>query len=179
MIDHCVAIEDREERTVCAKAIANSMVRLFPSTVDEKTLRYKIWDHINIMADFKLDIDFPCEVTEKENIHPVPTRIPYQKGLNRFRHYGKNLQKMIQKVASMENNVEKDQLIFLLANQMKKQLVSQNPEIATDQRVFNDINEISRGQIKINPESYRLNDYIGVTSSDNGKKKKKNNNQNK
>lgn len=73
----------------------------------------------------------------------------------------------------MEGGQEKDQLIFLVANQMKKLLVSLNADSATDSRVFNDIREISGGGIDINPENYRLNDYIGVAVPDNKKKKKK------
>ena len=58
LIDHCVMIEDKEERTRCAYAIADVMATLFPSIVGEKGNRQKIWDHINIMSKFELDIDF-------------------------------------------------------------------------------------------------------------------------
>ena len=150
------------------------MAVLFASDNPEKERMEKIWDHINLMAEFDLDIDFPVEVKTAEEMHPKPEKIPYQNAFNSFRHYGRNIQKMVHLVADMENGIEKDRMIFLVANQMKKLLVSQNPEIATDLRVFNDIKEISRGKIAINPENYRLNDYIGVASaSEAGKKKKK------
>ncbi len=74
----------------------------------------------------------------------------------------------------MENVVEKDQLIFLLANQMKKLLVFNNPESANDTRVFADIAEISEGKIRIDPKSYRLNDYIDNSPTNAKNKKKKN-----
>ena len=173
MIEHCVSIEDREERTKCAYAIADLMNSIFGDNSNESERMEKIWDHINIMSDFKLDVDFPCQVMSKEEITFKPAPIPYQNNFNKFRHYGKNIQEMISIVSDMENCIEKDKLIFLIANQMKKQLVTQNPEMATDIRIFNDIREISRGKIAINPELYRLNDYIGVTNPDNGKKKKK------
>ena len=111
LIDHCVMIEDKEERTRCAYAIADVMATLFPSIVGEKGNRQKIWDHINIMSKFELDIDFPCEVIDKDQLSPTPSKIPYNSNLNRYRHYGKNIQEMIIKVADMENCVEKDQLI--------------------------------------------------------------------
>lgn len=176
MIDHCVMIEDKEERTRCAFAIADVMATLFPSIVGEKGDRQKIWDHINIMSRFELDIDFPCEVITKEELSPNPEKIPYNNTLTRYRHYGKNIQQMVREVAAMENCVEKDQIIFLIANQMKKLLISQNPEAVSDEKVFNDIAEISEGKIIINPENYRLNEYIDVaqTSSSKSKKKKKN-----
>lgn len=174
MIDFCKGIEGREERNLCARKIASLIAVLFASDTPEKERMEKIWDHINLMAEFDLDIDFPVEVKTAEEMHPKPEKIPYQNAFNSFRHYGRNIQKMVHLVADMENGIEKDRMIFLVANQMKKLLVSQNPEIATDLRVFNDIKEISRGKIAINPENYRLNDYIGVASaSEAGKKKKK------
>lgn len=171
MIDHCVMIEDREERTRCAFAIADTMRQLFPAITDTK----KIWDHINIMSRFELDIDFPVEVVTREQLRPKAERIPYNSSLNRFRHYGKSIQDMIRKVAEMDNCVEKDRQIFLLANQMKKLLLSHNPETVSDDKVFRDIAEISGGKIMIDPASYTLNEYIGITPTEGqkGKKKKK------
>lgn len=174
MIDHCLAIEDREERTRCAHTIADVMARLFPSIVGEGGDLRKIWDHINIMSDFRLDIDFPCEVIGKEELARTTEKIPYNNQFYKYRLYGKNLQTMIHNVADMENCVEKDQLIFLLANQMKKLLVTSNPENATDSRVFADIAEISDGRIIIDPATYRLNDYIDNSTSATKNKKKKN-----
>lgn len=173
MVDRCVEMEDKEERTRCAYSIADSMAVLFPSAVGENGDMKKIWDHINIMSGFNLDIDFPCEVLTKEQLQPKAKDIPYSKNISRFRQYGKDVQQMIEKVSDMENCVEKDQLIFLIANQMKKQLVTQNPEGVSDSKVFNDIREISKGKIVIDGENYRLNEYIGVAVPAKGKKKKK------
>lgn len=173
LIDHCVSIEDRDERRRCAEAIAEVMSTLFPGSAGEKGIRQEIWDHINIMSGFRLDIDFPCEVITEADLTPTPTPIPYSGRLDRYRHYGRNIQDMIIKVAEMENCVEKDQIIFLLANQMKKQLVDQTPENVSDAKVFSDIAEISGGRIMIDAASYRLNDYIGVNTPATGKGKKK------
>ena len=172
MVDHCVMIEDREERTKCAYAIADTMATLFPMMIGEGGNRQKIWDHINIMSRFELDVDFPYEVVTQEEMAPSHTKMPYTTSLTRYRNYGKNLQEMIKQVADMENCVEKDQLIFLLANQMKKLLLFHNPENATDTKVFDDIANISEGKIIIDPTSYRLNEYVD-TSSVKAKKKKK------
>lgn len=174
MIDYCLTIEDREERRKCAFSVADVMARLFPSILGENGDRRKIWDHINIMSGFRLDIDFPCDVITKADMEPTPDKVPYNSPFNRFRHYGKNVQAMVKTVAEMENCVEKDQLIFLLANQMKKLLLLNNPESATDTRVFEDIAELSEGKIVIDASSYRLNDYVETAAGNaKGKKKKK------
>lgn len=172
MIDHCLTIEDRAERTACANMIADTMAKLFPSILGEGGNRQKIWDHINIMSRFKLDIDFPCKVVTQEELQPSRMKIPYSSTLVRYRNYGKNLQEMVKIVADMENCVEKDQLIFLIANQMKKILLIQNPENATDSKVFEDIASLSEGRIMIDPSAYRLNEYLETTPSKEKKKKK-------
>lgn len=173
LIKHCVAIEDREERTKCAYAIADKMLQVFPDLKSEDGENKKVWDHINVIADFKLDIDFPFEVLKENELKPHPTKILYSKKSDKYRVYGSNLVKMIKEISNMEGGVDKDRLIFLVANQMKKLLVSVNTDSATDRRVFNDIKEISGGRIDIDPESYKLNEYIGVATSQEGKKKKK------
>ena len=74
MVDYCVEIPDKEERTICAYAIVGVMRTLFPQNVGENGDMKKLWDHLNIMARFELDIDFPCEVVTAENVHPRPAR---------------------------------------------------------------------------------------------------------
>ncbi|MCH5225398.1 MAG: DUF4290 domain-containing protein [Muribaculaceae bacterium] len=173
LIDHCKSLPDKEERTKFAFAIAEIMVGLFPELNGESVTSRKVWDHINMISGFDLDIDFPCEVLGKNELRPKPQAISYSKKSDRFRVYGSNLVRMIKEISKMEGGVEKDQLIFLVANQMKKLLVTENSDSATDTRVFNDIREISGGSIDIDEGNYRLNEYIGVIHAQEGKKKKK------
>ena len=173
LVDHCVGLEDREERTRFAQSLATIMLRLFPELTNEEGGNRKVWDHLNIMSGFKLDIDFPCEVIKETEMNPKPEKIPYAKKKDRFRCYGDNLVRMVREISDMEGGVEKDRMIFLVANQMKKLLVNENSDSATDQRVIKDIREITGGRIDIDPSSYRLNDYIGISAPQEGKKKKK------
>lgn len=173
LIDYCVALEDKEERTKCAKSIAEIMSKLFPDLKGDEENNRKVWDQINIISGFKLDIDFPCEVLGENEQRPHPTKIPYSHKSDRFRVYGSNLIRMIREISEMEGGSDKDNLIFLVANQMKKLLINVNADVATDVRVFKDIKEISGGRIDIDAESYRLNEYIGISPAGEGKKKKK------
>lgn len=66
MVDYCVSIPDREERTVCAYSIIASMGNLFPQLRDTEDFKHKLWDHLAIMSDFKLDIDYPYEIIKPE-----------------------------------------------------------------------------------------------------------------
>lgn len=78
MVDHCMTIEDKAERTRCANTIINIMGNLFPHLRDIEDFKHKLWDHLAIMSDFKLDIDYPYEIIKKENLHTVPESVSYR-----------------------------------------------------------------------------------------------------
>ena len=156
MIDHCVSIEDREERTRCANTIINIMGNLFPHLRDVDDFKHKLWDHLAIMSDFKLDIDYPYEIIRKENLRTKPDRIPYTLTPIRYRHYGKTLERMIKKGEDYPDGPERDQLISLLANHMKKSFLTWNKEVVDDDKIFKDLREYSHGRIDLSPETFRL-----------------------
>lgn len=156
MIDHCVSIEDREERTRCANTIINIMGNLFPHLRDVDDFKHKLWDHLAIMSDFKLDIDYPYEIIRKENLRTKPDRIPYTLTPIRYRHYGKTLERMIKKCEDYPDGLERDQLISLLANHMKKSFLTWNKEVVDDDKIFKDLREYSHGRIDLSPETFRL-----------------------
>ena len=172
MVDFCLTIEDRQERTDCAFAIVKSMANLFPELKSNGQYSHKLWDHLAIMSDFRLDIDYPVEVVLQENLTSRPAPIPYKDNELRRRHYGRTILSMIDVAAGMEEGPERDALITLVANQMKKLLIETNRDGVDDRRVFNDLRELSQGRIFVDPATLRLNDYI-IPVQTSGKKKKK------
>ena len=172
MVDFCLTIEDCQERTDCAFAIVKSMANLFPELKSNGQYSHKLWDHLAIMSDFRLDIDYPVEVVQQENLTSRPAPIPYKDNELRRRHYGRTILSMIDVAAGMEEGPERDALITLVANQMKKLLIETNRDGVDDRRVFNDLRELSQGRIFVDPATLRLNDYI-IPVQTSGKKKKK------
>ena len=71
MVDHCLTIADREERQRCANTIINIMGGMFPALRDMEDFHHKLWDHLAIMADFKLDIDYPVEIVKVWRLLPI------------------------------------------------------------------------------------------------------------
>ncbi|MBD5418861.1 MAG: DUF4290 domain-containing protein [Bacteroides sp.] len=163
MVDYCVEIPDKEERTACAYGIVKVMKTLFPNNVGEKGDMKKFWDHLNIMARFELDIDFPCEVVTAEDVNPKPSRIPYGKGNIRFRHYGRSLENIIRIVADMEEGEEKERLISMIANQMKKLMLTHNPDGVDNAKILKDLALYSDGKINLDPATYLLHEFQDIT----------------
>lgn len=182
LVDFCVSIPDREERTRCAYAIADIMTVLFPSLRKDPNDRKKIWDHINIMSRFRLDIDFPVDVISEEEANPTPEGIPYSKSRDiLFRYYGKHIQDMVMVVADMEDSEEKQSMIGVIANHMKKLMMAHNKEGVSDGKVLRDLRFMSDGKIDLGEGEVFLYDFkeVGNINPNQKLKKKKNNNPNR
>ena len=173
MVDHCVSIEDRDERTRCAYSIIATMGNLFPNLRDIDDFKHKLWDHLAIMSDFKLDIDYPCEVIKPENLTTLPEKIEYLASPIKYRHYGKNLELMIAKATVLEDGPEKEALISLIANHMKKMMLAVNSEGVENAKILKDLKEYSHGAINLDPETYLLHEFKEAPVQQQGKKKKK------
>lgn len=180
MVNHALTIEDRAERQRCANSIVKIMGSMFPQMRDMPEFRQKLWDHLAIMADFKLDIDYPYEVVKPEELVVKPQTIPYAVSNIRYRHYGRILGDMIEKAVELENEEERKQLIQLIVVQMKKSFVSWNKDGVEEQKIVDDLREYSNGKIDISVEELKL--YVqsmGNTSSKGGHGQKKAHNQRK
>lgn len=177
MVDYCVGIEDRDERNHCAYSIADMMAGCHPDLVGEDGDMRRIWDAMNIMSRFELDVDFPCEVVSQEKMHPVPERIPYGNSNIRLRYYGKNIERMISYVADMEPGEERDELISMIAHHLKKLQLQHNKEGVDDAKILRDLAMYSGGKIDLDPEQYILHEYREIPEpKQQNKKRKKNRN---
>lgn len=174
MVDYCCTIEDREERNKCAYSIINTMSNLFPQLNQEADFRHKLWDHLAIMSDFKLDVDYPYEVVKPENLETKPQPVGYKLESIKMRHYGKIVDQMIQRACEYPDGDEKDALVMLIANHMKKLIYQINNEDVEDAKIFKDLEFFSKGKIKIDPATHSLHEFkIAPVQQQSSKKKKK------
>lgn len=173
MVDHCLTIEDRDERNRCARSVINAMGNLFPELRTSDGCNPKLWDHIAIMSGFQLDIDYPTETVRAETLQTAPATIPYSDGNIHYRQYGKSLERMVMRAAEMEPGEERDALVIYLANHMKKQMLAVSKNGVEDTRIFKDLLEMSHGAIRLDPQEVRLHDFKEAPAPAGNKKKKK------
>lgn len=159
MVDYAITIEDRAERQRCANTIVAVMKNMFPEQRETPDYERKLWDHLAIMADFRLDIDYPYEVIRPESVHAVPSRVPYSNGHIRYRHYGRYIPDLIQHACEMPEGPQRDQLIKLIAIQMKKEHLLWNKEGLDDEKILNDVYEFSEGKLRLDAEAVQLASY--------------------
>jgi hypothetical protein len=167
MVDYCVSIADRKERTRCANTIINIMGNMFPHLRDVNDFKHILWDHLAIMSNFALDIDYPYEILKKEDLYIKPPRLPYLQGRITYKHYGKNLEEMIKKATLYEKGDEKEYLIDMLANQMKKFFLTWNKEVVDDRKIFKDLEGLSGGKIIRDEDSHKLTESKEILSKKN------------
>ncbi len=173
MVDHAVHIEDPAQRARCAQTIITIMGSLFPYLRDINNFKHKLWDHLAIMSDFKLDIEYPYEVLQKENLYTHPERIPYSKNRMKYPHYGRILTQMIDQAVTFPEGEQKEQLLQLIANHMKKCYLTWNKEVVDDKKIFDDLRELSHGRLKEDLNFLKLTEskeILNKNSKNNGKK---------
>jgi hypothetical protein len=155
MVDHIMLIENREERILAVKAVIDVMGMMYPYLRDINEFKHKLWDHIAIMSDFKLDIDYPYDPPKPETFIEKPKLIPYDQTDIRFRHYGKIMERYINATAQLEDeNPAKPVNTELLANQMKKTYLVWNKDAVEDSKIINDMVILSHGKLRPDPEMH-------------------------
>lgn len=172
MVDYCLTIPDKEERTQCAYSIVRAMAVLFPELKSGGEYSHKLWDHLAIMSDFQLDIDYPCTVIANDSLTSRPDKVDYSIDTPGHRQYGKVIVDMIAKASEMPENEERLTLLTLIANQMKKILVNSTNDNVENAKIFNDLYELSHHTIRLSPDDILLKEYIPVVTPEKKKKKK-------
>lgn len=162
MVDHCLTIKNRDERNHCATTIISIMGNMFPHLRDVNDFKHILWDHLAIMSDFQLDVDYPYEVIKQENLYRRPPYVPYDTGAFIYRHYGEILENLIFKAAEMEEGEMKEEFIYLIANQMKRSYLLWNKDSVDNRKILKDLAEISEGRIIRNEDTLKLADVAHV-----------------
>lgn len=156
MVKHVSAIEDKEERNKAGRTIISIMGNLNPHLREQGDFKHKLWDHLHIISDFKLDIDSPYEAPEPSRLAEKPNHIGYNQNRIKYKHYGHSLEMMIKEALKMEEGDEREQLIATLANHMKKSYLTWNREAVDDEQIFSDLKDISGGQIENTDDVIKL-----------------------
>lgn len=155
MVDDVKKIEDRNKRSEQARAVVRSMEILNPSIHSQENWERTLWDNLFIMADYDLDIDAPYPVPEKTVIEGRPQVVPVQKKPIKATHYGRNIESIIDLISEKEDGEIKNAMIRDLGIYMRTQYLIWNKDSVSDQTIFQDIEKLSDGRIRV-PEGISL-----------------------
>lgn len=181
LVEHTLTVTDDAERNKLARIIINAMGQLNPSVKDFSDFKHKLWDHLHLISDFKLEVDSPYAKPEKDAIHPKPEKISYPSYRVPLRHYGNTLFKMMDEACKIEDGSKKDAFIVSIANFMKQSYVSYNRDNVSDEQIIAQLGKLSEGQLQVK-ENTRLAQArelpIQNNANNRNKKRKKNRNKN-
>jgi len=158
LAEYCMTIEDRNERNKCAQAIVNVMSNLNPHYRENSDVKHKLWDHLAIISNFKLDVDYPFEIVKPETLKERPKKVAYSKNSIKLKHYGRIVELFIKEAVETNDQQERDYLIRMIANHMKRlYLTYNNDEIINDEQIFKDLEELSEHRLTVD-RSIKLTD---------------------
>ena len=169
MAQDCAQIEDRELRTRTAEFIVNVMAQMNPKVKESGDYRQKLWDHLHVMADFKLDVDSLYPVPPKEILKFDNKPMNYQQGNIRYRHYGKNIENIIEKAATFDEGPEKEALIKTIANHLKKSYLNWNRNSVDDDVILKNLGELSHNRLQL-AEDHKLSNTNEILARNKKKK---------
>jgi hypothetical protein len=164
MIEYAISIKDRQKRTETAKAIIRVMAEIHPdtkenynqTTMNEQSADYwrKLWDHLFIISNYKLDVDAPFPKPVQEDKSDKSTKHDYIKSKIAFRTYGRNMESIVKKVAQYPLP-QREIMGKILANHLKKLYLLYNRNTVNDSLIINQLKELSAGMITL-PEEFQL-----------------------
>lgn len=173
MVDYCLKLKDRDERQKCANTIVEIMERMFPKdSYNDENYKQKLWDHLAIMSKFQLDIDYPYDVNQATKIATKPEPMEYPMKKIPIRHYGSMIFELFDKLKTEKPGEEREELVRITANQMKRNLVQWSHGTSDDQKVADDLARYTDGKVQLDLDHFSF-DKINDHEMTGGKKKKK------
>lgn len=156
MVDYAVALPTKAERQSCANAIIAIMRRMFSQSADAEGFERKLWDHLAMMSNFKLDIDYPFDVTEAQTILSKPEPMTYPMNNILVRHYGKMMFELFDKLKTMPEGPDRDALVRMAANQMKRDLMVWGHGSSDDEKVASDLAYFTDGKVQLDLDKFKF-----------------------
>lgn len=178
MIKHLLEIEDRKKRTEAAHFIVSVMAQMNPQVKESNDYIHKLWDHLHIISEYKLDVDGPFDPPQQEGFVAKPEHIGYQKRDIKHGHYGFYVKELLNKIDEIEEGPKREALLLSMANQMKRDYLNWNRETVNDLLILDDLYKLSGEKFvmpmetKLTPTNEILNKVQPVQPQQNLKKKK-------
>ena len=152
IVEACVQMKDRDKRNEFAKELIELMGQLNPHLRNVEDFRHKLWDHLFIMSDYKLDVDSPYPIKGREEIERRPKRLPYPQSKIKYKHYGKNVEALVAKAVATEDVEKKAGFTQCIGNFMKLVYQNWSKENVNDETIKNDLRLLSKGALVVSDD---------------------------
>ncbi|MCB0508304.1 MAG: DUF4290 domain-containing protein [Chitinophagales bacterium] len=152
LVDYAVNIENKDERQKVAESIVHLMGILNPQLKNVTDYKQKLWDHLFIISEFKINVESPYPIPTEDTYRIKPEKLPYPQNSIRMKHYGKNVEALVAKASSMEDIDKKEAFTEIIGNFMKMAYKNWSNEEVSNDLIKEDMKIISGGELKISDE---------------------------
>jgi hypothetical protein len=160
IVAYLLSIEDREKRSRFAYTLIELMKQINPGIRDVQENDQKIWDHLYIISDFKLDVDTEFPMPEKSILDKKPMNVAYNTHKLKFKHYGQNVELLIKQAIEISDPEEKENAAIFIGKIMKRFYSAWNKENTDDELIAQQLELISEGKLKVDLEKVRANNLF-------------------
>jgi len=150
MVEYLLTLEDKEQRQRNAMAMIELMGFLNPHLKNVEDFRHKLWDHLFLISDFKLDVESPYPIPTRETLKAKPEPLGYPKRYPKFNHLGKNIEVVINKALKEENPEKRQGFANAIAYYMKLTYSNWHKELVHDDNIQTELTSITDGQLEFN-----------------------------
>ena len=175
MVEVAIGLPTKEERMLCAQSIIRLMESKNPQVRDGNDFKQTLWDHLYLMSHKQLDIDWPYDVSEAERImaKPEPMAHPTKDNQAHLRHYGRLMTEVFEKLKTMPEGPERDELVYITANQMKRDLMTWSHGSVDDEKVADDLARFTDGVIQLDLSTLDLGRVQAISGNESKRNKKR------
>ena len=150
MVEYLLTLEDREKRQKNAYTLIELMGFLNPHLKNVEDFRHKLWDHLFLISDFKLDVDSPYPIPTRETLKARPDKLPYPKRYPKYNHLGKNIEIVIDKALQEEDADKRQGFANAIAYYMKLTYSNWHKELVHDDNIQTELAAITKGELEFN-----------------------------
>lgn len=152
MVEYVTSIEDLEKRKEQATIVVEIMGQLNPNVKNVDDFKHKLYDHLIMMSDFKLEVDSGFPAPDREEVFKRPEPMKYPQSEFRHRHYGKNVEQLIAKAIDMDDEEKRQEFTHAIGNYMKLVHANWNNENVPNEVIIADMSRMSGGKLQLEPD---------------------------
>lgn len=162
LVSHLLTIDDREVRTRYAYAVIELMKQVNPAMKESPEYAQKLWDDLYIISNFKLEVDGPYPMPESKLIGTKPKRVGYPSNKTTLKHYGQNIEKLVQKAIDVEDEEERKAVTVHVGRLMRSFYHAWNKELMEEEVILQQLRRLSNGKLDLDLEEIKEHNLFDI-----------------
>jgi hypothetical protein len=169
MVHYLMTITDKPTRQRNAESVVEIMAILNQQMKGVEDIRQKYWDHLFVISDYKLDVDSPYGMPEREAKEAKPEPLEYPGNKIRWNHLGKNVEILLQKAKQATDPDVKKGYAQVIGNYIKVAYKNYHEDSVTDEAVNEELMHMTNGELSFEAGEFKrwvdgtLNESVAVS----------------